>query len=91
MENNETIIAEVAQGFEGDFTLAKLLIKASAKASADLVKFQMVYADDLAIPSYRHYHLFTSLEFNENQWLDLKNYANQFSIELCVDIFSELK
>jgi N,N'-diacetyllegionaminate synthase len=65
------------------------LIKASAKASADLVKFQMVYADDLAIPSYRHYHLFTSLEFNENQWLDLKNYANQFSIELCVDIFGE--
>ena len=34
------IIAEIAQGYEGNLTQSKLLIKAAASSGADLVKFQ---------------------------------------------------
>ena len=34
------IIAEVAQGYEGDQTLAKMLARGSMRAGADAVKFQ---------------------------------------------------
>ncbi|NCV89142.1 MAG: hypothetical protein EBW19_02930, partial [Betaproteobacteria bacterium] len=40
------IIAEAAQGFEGDPLLARLLVRAAARAGADAVKFQLVYADE---------------------------------------------
>ena len=49
------IIAEVAQGFEGSFNQSKLLIKAAAKAKADAVKFQLVFADELATKDYKYY------------------------------------
>ena len=52
------IIAEIAQGFEGNFEQSKLLIKAGAKAGADAVKFQLVYVDELATENYIHYSLF---------------------------------
>ena len=47
MKKDIKIIAEIAQGFEGNFTQSKLLIKAAAKAGADSVKFQLVYAEEL--------------------------------------------
>ena len=49
------IIAEVAQGFEGSFHQSKLLIKAAAKSGANSVKFQLVYADELATHSYEYF------------------------------------
>ena len=52
------IIAEIAQGFEGDFQKAKLFINAASKAGANCVKFQLVYADELATPDYQYYKLF---------------------------------
>ena len=55
------IIAEVAQGYEGDRTLAKMLARGSMRAGADAVKFQLVFADELATPDYQHYKLFKSL------------------------------
>ena len=51
------IIAEMAQGFEGSFNQAKLLVKAAASAGANAVKFQLVYADELATNDYLHYNL----------------------------------
>ena len=39
------IIAEAAQGFEGNPTLAKLLARGAVRAGADAVKFQLIYAD----------------------------------------------
>lgn len=62
------IIAEIAQGYEGDPTLARLLARAAAGAGADAVKFQLVYADELATPGYRYYDLFKSLEMDRAAW-----------------------
>ena len=56
------IIAEVAQGYEGNPTLAGLLARAAVRAGADAVKYQLVYADEIATPDYQYYDLFRRLE-----------------------------
>lgn len=81
------IIAELAQGFEGKAEQAMLLIKAAAKADADSVKFQLVYADELATPDYKYYDLFKSLEMSDETWNDLAQYSSEQNIELQLDIF----
>lgn len=83
------IIAEVAQGFEGKIDQSRLLIKAAAMAGADAVKFQLVFADELATPDYKYYDLFRSLEMSEETWFGLSNYAKDLGIELFLDIFGE--
>jgi N,N'-diacetyllegionaminate synthase len=81
------IIAEIAQGFEGCLDQARLLVKASAKAGADAAKLQLIYADELATPDYKHYELFKKLEMSDEAWVSLGNYAKRFGISLHVDIF----
>lgn len=81
------IIAELAQGFEGNVEQARLLMKAAANAGASAAKYQMVYADELATPDYEHYHLFKSLELPIDAWQDLVHLALDLGIELQLDIF----
>jgi len=81
------IIAEIAQGFEGSPEQSRLLIKAAAAAGADAVKFQLVYADELATKDYKFYPLFASLEMTEAVWNGLAEFALELRIELQVDIF----
>lgn len=87
--NKPLVIAEIAQGFEGDLSLATLFVRAAAKANANFVKFQMVYADDLATENYRHYKLFKSIEFTLDEWKHINKKATENNIELCVDIFGK--
>lgn len=84
------IIAELAQGFEGNLTQSKLLVKAAAKAGADAAKFQLVYADELATPDYEYYELFSSLEMSDADWLDIKKYCDELGIDLILDVFGEI-
>lgn len=86
MENIE-VIAELAQGFEGNYHKARLLIQAAAASGADAAKFQMVYADELATPDYKYYDLFHSLEMEDEDWKSLAGYAKELGIELYLDIF----
>ena len=81
------IIAEMAQGFEGNYTQAKLLIKAAASAGADAAKFQLVYADELATPDYEYYKLFKSLEMKDEEWASLEKYSTKNNIKLYLDVF----
>jgi len=81
------IIAELAQGFEGRPEQARLLVRASAAAGADAAKFQLVYADELATPDYKHYNLFRSLEMPDAVWDDLARYAQELNIALYLDVF----
>ncbi len=89
MKNRLNIIAEISQGFEGNYEQSKLLIKAAAKAGADAVKFQLVYADELATADYQYYGLFKGLEMEDEKWKSLKKYAYSLGIELIVDVFGE--
>ena len=83
------IIAEIAQGFEGNPEYTKLFVKAAAKAGADAVKFQLVYADELATPDYKYYDLFKSLEMSDDVWKNISILTKENNIELHLDIFGE--
>ena len=65
------IIAEVAQGYEGNPALARLLARGAVRAGADAVKFQLVYADELATPDYLYYDLFRGLEMKSEAWKEV--------------------
>ncbi len=82
-----TVIAEAAQGFEGDVTLGKLLVRGAASAGADLVKFQLVYVDELATPDYIHYELFKQLEMPHEHWQAIVDEARLCSIGIVFDVF----
>lgn len=81
------IIAELAQGFEGNSEQARLLMKAAASCGASAAKYQMVYADELATPDYEHFNLFKTLEMPDNVWQGLALLASDLGIELQIDIF----
>ena len=46
---------KVGRGYEGKPLLGELLMKGAAEAGADAVKFQLVFADDVAVPGYQYY------------------------------------
>ena len=81
------IIAEAAQGYEGDAGLARALVRAAAGAGADALKLQLVYADELCTGDYKHHALFRSLEMADEIWLELANYAQAQKIALMLDVF----
>src|SRR5436190_19370592 len=82
-----TIIAEIAQGFEGKPAQAAAMLAAGAAAGADAVKFQMVYADELAAPGYTHFKLFQGLEMPDAAWVDLAQLAREKGTQLHLDVF----
>ncbi|MCE2517199.1 MAG: N-acetylneuraminate synthase family protein [Alphaproteobacteria bacterium] len=86
-DTNVMIIAEAAQGFEGRELQASLLIKAAASAKANAIKFQMIFANELATPDYEHYGLFSSLEMPDASWHSLMAEANDLGIEIIIDVF----
>jgi N,N'-diacetyllegionaminate synthase len=82
-----TIIAEAAQGYEGDVAIAKLLVRAATAGQADYIKFQMVYADEIATPDYRYIDLFRQLEMSEDDWAAVVRQASDSGIRVCFDVF----
>jgi N,N'-diacetyllegionaminate synthase len=82
-----TIIAEAAQGFEGDATLARLLVRTAKAAGADLVKFQLVLADELATRDYPYYPLFQRLEMPMSAWQTIADDAARSDLGLAFDVF----
>lgn len=83
------IIAEAAQGYEGDPTLASLLAEGAATTGADALKFQLVYADELATPDYQHYGLFRSLEMPPETWRGVVAVAKRAGMRCYFDVFGE--
>jgi sialic acid synthase SpsE len=81
------IIAELAQGFEGKPEQAQLLILAGARAGADAVKMQLVYAEELCTPDYKDFSLSQTLEMPDNVWHTLAARAKEWNVELHLDVF----
>ncbi|MFQ5786826.1 MAG: N-acetylneuraminate synthase family protein, partial [Thermodesulfobacteriota bacterium] len=52
----------------GNPKLAELLAVGAIRAGADAVKYQLVFADELAVPDYAYYNLFKSLEMETAVW-----------------------
>ncbi len=80
------IIAELAQGFEGEPLLARLLVRAAVHAGVDAVKLQLIYADEIASPGYRHYDLYRRLEMPFEVWQQLRDEAAAVGLRFYLDI-----
>jgi sialic acid synthase SpsE len=87
MLKNLEIVAEVGQGFEGSFTLIKNLIKSANNSEVKFLKFQMVFADELATKNYKYYKLFKKLEIGYKDWSLVSKLASKNKIKLYFDIF----
>lgn len=89
MQKKLEIIAEMGQGFEGSFNLAMMLSKAAANTNVDSVKFQMVFADELAVKNYAYFGLFKSLELKLIDWKKIVSYLKKNKKKIYFDIFGE--
>jgi sialic acid synthase SpsE len=83
------IIAEIAQGYEGRADYCDFYVRAAAKAGADAVKFQIVYADDVAEPGYQYYEWYKKLEMDIAVWKAAKAWAAERGILLFTDVSGE--
>jgi len=83
------IIAEIAQGYEGKTEQALLLARAGAACGADAVKIQCVYADDISVPSYKHYEFFKTLEMPISIWQKIAEIIHQANQELIINVGGE--
>jgi sialic acid synthase SpsE len=86
-KNKIEIIAEMGQGFSGSFNLAMMLSKSASNTCADSVKFQMVFADELAVKNYKYYSLFKSLELKFSEWKKIVTFLKKNKKKTYFDIF----
>lgn len=80
------IIAEVAQGYEGKEDYCRLYVEAAARARADAVKFQIVYADDVAEPGYQYYEWYKTLEMPLDAWKGFRARARDLGLRFFCDV-----
>ncbi|OUX32107.1 MAG: hypothetical protein CBE24_03795 [bacterium TMED264] len=72
------IIAEIGNNHEGDFNLAKEMILLAAESGADAVKFQTFKTEHyISTNDRKRFEMLKSFELNNNQFKNLKNYANK--------------
>jgi N,N'-diacetyllegionaminate synthase len=81
------VIAEIAQGFEGDYNLCRRFVKLAKDVNANAVKFQIFKARELCTADYKYNELFNSLEISEENWTKVINYANELGIDFLADIY----
>lgn len=80
------IIAEAAQGYEGYVRQGCLLARAAARAGADAVKFQIIFADDLCTRDYRHRTLFEQLEMTRSDWQMIADEIHDAGLKFYADV-----
>lgn len=85
--NKTKIIAEIAQGYEGDIKLCERFVKFAKQCGADGVKFQIFEAEELCLPNYKYYDLFKSLYIAPSEWKKIIDLCNEIGIEFYADIF----
>lgn len=81
------IIAEIAQGYEGDIKQCERFVRLAKRCGADGVKFQIFEVEELCLPNYKHYDLFKSLYIEPKEWKKIINICNEIGIDFYVDIF----
>ena len=81
--NNEPtfIIAEGGLNHNGDVDMSKELIKEAKKCGADAIKFQSYHTGEFISKKSEYYELFKSLELSEEEFYELKKYAEKIGIK----------
>lgn len=83
------IIAEIAQGYEGNPKLAELLVKGAVVADADSIKVQLVFAEELCVTTYPYYNLFKSLEMSDEVWMGLVKRVHDAGKHIYFDVYGD--
>ena len=81
------IIAEAGINHDGDFNLAKKLVKAAAESGADVVKFQIFKAEEFVNKDAEYFDFFKGLEFNNEEWIELANLAENNGVMFSASVF----
>ena len=74
---NIFIIAEIGNNHEGNFNIAKKLIKAAADSGVDAVKFQTFITKDFVSSDHPSFERLKKFEFTHQQFLELQRFANK--------------
>ena len=75
------IIAEIGNNHEGDFELAKEMIRHAAEAGVDAVKFQTFKTEDyISKLDAKRFSRIKSFELSHNQFEELSNYSNELDL-----------
>ena len=93
------IIAEIGQAHDGSLGIAHSFIEAISKTGVDIIKFQTHFAEHETTPNepwrikfskqdLTRYDYWKRMEFNEQQWLGLKNHAEEVGLEFMSSTFS---
>jgi len=102
LNSNEClVIAEVAQAHDGSLGLAHSFIDAAAKAGADAIKFQthIAEAESTALDTWRvkfskedatRFDYWKRMEFTEDQWIGLKEHAEEKGLIFLSSPFSNV-
>jgi sialic acid synthase SpsE len=83
-----TIIAEIGFNHEGDMDLAVEMIEAAAAAGATAVKFQTLWAEDIALPSAPHFENLKAAEMDLDRHRRLAAGAKASGVEFISTPFS---
>lgn len=82
LDKKVLIVAEIGNNHEGDFQLAKKMIKMAAKAGVDAVKFQKIIPDKLiSIKKNDRIKQLKKYQLNEKEFLSLKEFANKQNVQ----------
>ena len=82
LKNKVLIIAEIGNNHEGNFSLAKKMIKKASEAGVDAVKFQSFAIDNFVSKSIdpKRYKLLNKFKLDIVQFQELKIYANKLGL-----------
>lgn len=76
------IIAEIGNNHEGDFSVARKMIVAAAKAGAHMVKFQTIIPEKLVSPTLeKATAMLTKFQFSYKQFAELKHVADSEGVQ----------
>jgi N,N'-diacetyllegionaminate synthase len=81
------IIAEAANGHEGDRQRLLLLTSLAVAAGADAVKFQLVYGDEIFTRDHPLYQQFTGQELPDDAWAEAASVAQEAGTAFYLDVF----
>lgn len=81
------VVAELAQGYEGQPALADVLLSGAIAAGADAVKLQLVLADELATPAHEKYEWYRQLAMDPDVWAGLAKRAHEAGLRIYFDVF----
>ena len=83
------IIAEIANAHQGKIELAEKLALEAYKAKADVVKFQIYFAEELLVEKHPRFLHFKKQAFKEEEWIKLIQKTKKLGIKIYCDIFGE--